>query len=89
MKTLLLAFIGLGLASCVTPKATVVAEAPKVKSTATKPSAPAPSINTDLDDGLRLGDDILALPSPEQLRSSPNTQGDGNATPIITRPPSE
>lgn len=89
MKTLLITLIGLGLASCAAPKAEIVAEAPKPKSAEeTQPSEAVATNSTAPDDGLRIGDDILSLPSEEQLRSSPGPSGDGDAT-VIARPPAE
>lgn len=89
MKTLLLlALVVIGLVSCAAPKAIAVAEAPKAKPEEVKPSEAVASVSTDLDDGLRIGDDILALPSEEQLRSSPTPAEDGDAR-VIVRPPAD
>lgn len=76
------------LASCAAPKAVVTEETPPepVKTVAAPPSEPpAPAL---ADDDLRLGDDILALPSDDQLRSTAPADKSG-ATPIITSPPSD
>jgi hypothetical protein len=89
VKTLLITLIAGSVVSCATPKATVIAEAPKpAPAKKDQQSAPLEASNTAPDDGLRIGDDILALPSDEQLRSSPTPTGDGDAT-VITRPPAE
>ena len=88
MKTLLLAIFGFGIASCAAPKATVVAETPKTQTDEITPSEPLANPSMEPDDGLRIGDDILALPSEEQLRSSPIPSGDGDAR-VIARPPAE
>jgi hypothetical protein len=76
------------LASCATPKAVVVAPPPKKnveKVAAPLSESPAPALT---DDRLRLGDDILALPSDDQLRSTAPTQKSGAAS-IITSLPSD
>ena len=86
MKNPLILLTALALASCGPPKAIIVAEAP-VKPVAKPAAAPAPAVPSAPDDGLRLPD-LLALPDDEQLRSSPDPSGGGNAT-VITRPPAE
>ncbi|MFK7851777.1 MAG: hypothetical protein AB8D78_12445 [Akkermansiaceae bacterium] len=89
MKNPIIIAIAIGLASCAAPKATVVAETPKEK-TEEKPSevVAETTLPAGPDDGLRIGDDILALPSDEELRPSTASRGDGDAT-VITRPPAE
>lgn len=76
------------LASCAAPKAIVIEEAPKKpaeKVTATPSEPPSPAL---VDDGLRLGDDILALPSDDQLQSTAPAEKSGAAS-IITSPPTD
>lgn len=89
MKNPRIAAIALGLASCGAPKAIVVSEAPTKAPETENPAAEEPQtpIASAPDDGLRLGDDILALPKDEELQSS-KPSGDGDAT-IIARPPEE
>lgn len=92
MKNPSIAIIALGLVSCAAPKAVVIAEAPEKKPPTPVEGSMTPDPQEPMtakpDDGLRIGDDILALPSDEQLRSSPKPSGDGDAT-LIARPPSE
>ncbi len=89
-KSFTLLFV-IGLASCAAPKATVVAEEAPVKpveKNAVADISPPISVAGDPNDGLRIGDDILALPSDEQLRASPTPSGGGTA-PVIVRPPKD
>lgn len=72
------------LASCVPPKASMIAEVP-TKPVVIAPAAPEkPAI---ADDGLRLPD-MLTLPDDTQLRSTAPLKKEGDAT-IIARPPTE
>lgn len=82
---ILLAF--LALASCATPKAVVVGEAPLKQPSAVTPPAPEKMPPALANDGLRLPD-MLSLPDDNQLRSTAPIKNDGNAT-IITSPPSD
>ena len=86
-NTLTLAFI-IGMASCAAPKAVVVGEAPVKPKENAVAAAPEPRVPADANDGLRLPEDMLALPDDSQLRSSSGSAGDGDAT-VITRPPKE
>ncbi|MBC7980649.1 MAG: hypothetical protein H7Y36_08825 [Armatimonadetes bacterium] len=89
MKTPLLPFILLGLASCAAPKAIVIAEAPAEipKRAASKPARKT-DVPTDTNDGIRLPD-MLALPEENEFRpTSPDNPKEGGST-VITRPPQE
>lgn len=90
MKNLLILLAAFALASCATPKAVVVGEAPlKQQADADVTSVPKEKKPPALaNDGLRLPDDMLALPEDNQLRSTAPIKRDGNAT-IITSPPSD
>lgn len=91
MKNPLILFTALGLASCAAPKAVVIqetpVEAPKPEAPSPTPAGPRNPVVSAPDDGLRIGDDILALPKDEELRSS-NPSGDSDST-IIARPPAD
>lgn len=84
MKNPLILLASIALASCAAPKAVVVAEAPKTK----RPAAPAETPIALADDGMRLPENLLALPEDNQLRSSAPINKDGGGT-IITSPPTE
>lgn len=84
---LTLAFI-IGMASCAAPKAVVIEEAPVKPKENAVAAAPEPRPPSDPNDGLRLPEDMLALPDDSQLRSASSPSGDGDAT-VITRPPKE
>lgn len=84
MKNPTILLVAIALASCVPPKAGVIAEVP-TKPVVIAPAAPEkPAI---ADDGLRLPD-MLALPDDTQLRSTAPLDKEGDAT-IIARPPTE
>jgi hypothetical protein len=81
--------LAIGLASCAAPKAIVIAEAPMKKETAAADPASQPKqANLPADDGMRLPEDLLALPADNQLRSVAAEPKDGDAT-VIARPPKD
>jgi len=92
VKTPLIPLIALGLVSCGAPKSIIVAEAPiensAVEVEGTAPAKPQERVAVQPADGLRIGEDMLALPSDEELRTSVKPAGDGDTT-VITRPPAE
>lgn len=65
----------------------VTKAAPKEPVVAVKP-ANRPAIPNKPAEGIRLPDDILALPQDDQLRSAPTVPKDGKGT-LIVRPPEE
>jgi hypothetical protein len=89
--------LAIGLTSCFTPKASVVAEtalntAPKTEPTQTAvtqatPEKAKPTQLPTRNTGLRLPD-MLGLPQDDQLRSAPSAPKDGKAT-VIARPPED
>ncbi|QTN32828.1 hypothetical protein HZ994_10970 [Akkermansiaceae bacterium] len=89
MKNPITLLFAIGLASCAAPKAIVVEEAPeKPVKTAVADISP-PATPGEPNDGLRIGDDdLLTLPSDEQLRPSSAPGGD-SAAPVTIRPPKE
>ena len=87
MKYPAILLLAIGLASCAAPKAIVITEAPKK----VEPAEPAPQpkqANLPADDGMRLPEDLLALPEDSQLRSAATEPKDGEAT-VIARPPQD
>lgn len=88
MKKTIILLASLALASCATPKAVVIEQAPLKQPSAVTPDATEKKLPALANDGLRLPDDMLALPDENQLRSSAPIKGQGNAT-IITSPPKE
>ncbi len=98
MKKTATFLLAIGLTSCATPKATIVADTPgnadpkKTKTTQSmvadfSPEAIKPTPLPVRRNDLRLPD-MLALPQDEQLRSAPDAPKDGKAT-VIVRPPEE
>jgi hypothetical protein len=81
-------FLAIGLASCAAPKAIVVEEVSPVRKKQAPAAAPKPTPPTlPANDGMRLPEDLLALPDDSQLRSAA-TPNEGDAI-IIARPPEE
>jgi hypothetical protein len=93
MKHKVCAGIGMAVAlvSCAAPKATVVAEAPPVKTEKTPEPAAAPAQTTlPADDGLRMPD-MLAMPQEGDFRSTnaaATTTGNPSGA-VISRPPAD
>jgi len=89
VKTLLIPIIALCAASCATKDPVVEETQNPVK--AAPPEQPVLADNKPMtpDDGLRINeDDILALPTNDQLRTHKNTTVNADS-PIIVRPPTE
>ena len=84
------AALAIAIASCAPPQAVIVEDAPAEPRKTSAPAPPEQSRTTTppADDGFRIGDDILALPGDDQLRSSPEVPAREDAT-LITRPPEE
>jgi len=90
VKNPLIALIALGIVSC-TPKAEIVAVTPSSKPIKSQAANPQPKnlLPALPNDDMRIGDDILALPSDDQLRSSSNKPDREGEASVIVRPPSE
>lgn len=96
MKNSFILLLALGLASCAAPKAKIIYQAPEGfydKKEDIAPSLPTPPTTkpalptAGTDGGMRIGDDILALPEESQLRATaPDSANKGDA-PVIARPP--
>jgi hypothetical protein len=100
VKYLLLSLVSLLFASCAkdlnhaaidqepAPDLSPVSKAVTKEPMAADKPANRPAIPNKPAEGIRLPDDILALPQDDQLRSAPTVPKDGKGT-LIVRPPEE
>lgn len=88
MKKSIISLALLALASCATPKAVVIEQTPIKQQPSVTSDATVKKLPALANDGLRMPEDMLALPDDNQLRSTAPIKKDGNAT-IVTSPPTE
>ncbi len=88
MKNTFILLAAIALPSCAAPKTAVLEEVPKKQQPPAPAPAPVEKPATLADDGLRLPEDMLALPDDSQLRSTAPSEKSGTA-PIIIRPPED